>query len=125
MNVEAYQRSTKMASLPSSKNTSVQLGSERKEQTKDYTRHFDELAEWRLTQIQQESDKLEERKAYDQKRAQQRRINDLRSRVAFLRSRVMNNKDDRVAAGELAMAKTQLYWSTNGLSSSGSGGFGF
>ena len=56
-------------------------------------------------------------KAARKKREQTRKANQLRGRIAYLRSRMMANRHDKSASGELAMAKTQLYWVMNPLSS--------
>lgn len=50
------------------------------------------------------------------KRTKERKVNQLKGRIAYLRSRLMANRHDKKAQGELAMAKCQLYWLSNPLS---------
>ena len=53
------------------------------------------------------------------KKDQTRKANELRSRIAFWRSRAMADRADKSASANLAMAKTQLYWVLNPMSSEG------
>lgn len=68
-------------------------------------RRLDEAQE---TEEEQRARREQEIKAARSKRNTEYKANMLRSRIAYLRSRVTMNPDDHVAAGELAMAQSQL-----------------
>lgn len=84
-----------------------------KEQQEEYARVIKELKSAAETP-QERQERLErQKKEAEAKRKRTQKANQLRSRIAYLRSRLMSNRHDHSAAGELAMAKTQLYWTMN------------
>lgn len=73
-----------------------------------------------LDELQETPAERNQRKAREEKLAQQRhertrKENQLRGRIAYLRSKLMSNRQDSSAASELSMAQTQLYWVSNAL----------
>lgn len=66
--------------------------------------------------VEREERQRKEAKEAQARRDKTRKANQLKGRIAFLRSRIMANPDDKGATGELSMAKCQLYWLSNPLS---------
>ena len=60
-------------------------------------------------------ERLWEEKRLEEKRLKEKKAHDINGRIAQLRSKIMVNKGDDKSRAELSMAKTQLFWTNNGL----------
>lgn len=81
-----------------------------------------EFESWmkRLDAMEESPEDRARRKARENKESQLRRDklrkqNELQSRIAYLRSKIISSQGDEGTAAELSMAKTQLFWVSSNL----------